>query len=287
MSMTSTRTDGSRGRFRLLLWAVALLLLGPALAHAQEVDLARRHFDRGVVLYRQGQYDAALTEFERSQLLRPSPGLHYNVGQAQRALRRYGQAHASFQRYLADNPELPPQRRAVVRQILDELRPHLAWVQLRELPPGAIVRVDGRRVDARADVPLAVDAGSHVIEISASGRPTRTEEVLAAPGQSLTVAASVRTRPEVVVPVLPRVEPPAPEPVPPPSGPPSVGPGTPPLVVTVPGTPPQTSPPFYRRWWFWTIVGVVAVGVAVGAAAGSSASHTPAGTLHPGSHQFP
>ena len=42
--------------------------------------------------------------------------------------------------------------------------------------------------------------------------------------------------------------------------------------MTAPGGPvPEESAPFYTRWWFWTIVGVAAVGAGLGIAAATGA----------------
>lgn len=41
--------------------------------------------------------------------------------------------------------------------------------------------------------------------------------------------------------------------------------------------PPRTPDPFYRTWWFWTIVGVVIIGTSIGVASALSPNQTPEG----------
>jgi tetratricopeptide (TPR) repeat protein len=52
------------------------------------------------------------------------------------------------------------------------------------------------------------------------------------------------------------------ESAPPPTPPPAVTPPPPPPVETPEPTP--SSPPIYKRWWFWTAIGAVVVGTGVG-----------------------
>ena len=50
----------------------------------------------------------------------------------------------------------------------------------------------------------------------------------------------------------------------------------------------EATPPLRRRWWLWTIVGVVVVGLAAGIGAAAAGSDTaPAGTLAPGRVELP
>lgn len=63
--------------------------------------------------------------------------------------------------------------------------------------------------------------------------------------------------------------PPKPEPTPPPTGTLTASPSPSP---TAPSTPPPETKPIYKKWWFWTIIGVVAAGAVAGGVAGGLAS---------------
>jgi tetratricopeptide (TPR) repeat protein len=62
--------------------------------------------------------------------------------------------------------------------------------------------------------------------------------------------------------------PPKPEPTPPPTGTLTASPS--PTAPTPP--PPPATKPIYKKWWFWTIIGVVAAGAVAGGVAGGLAS---------------
>lgn len=67
-------------------------------------------------------------------------------------------------------------------------------------------------------------------------------------------------------PTLPMPQKPEPPPTPPVL---TANPGTQP---DVPADKPQASKPIYKKWWFWTIIGVVAAGAVAGGVAGAAAS---------------
>lgn len=95
-----------------------------------------------------------------------------------------------------------------------------------------------------------------------SGLRAEVESVLAEIDAALAEAPEATPPP---APETPVVTPPAaePAPAPPPNllgSPPDLAAGAPPIVSTsLPPEQPPPSPPLYKRWWFWTGVGVVAV----------------------------
>ena len=99
---------------------VLVLLLAPSLSLAQPapapappapappaapdpavLEEAKRHFAQGVALYNDGNYNAALAEFEAAYRVRPSPGVLDNIGLTQKGLVRYNDAIASLGRLAA------------------------------------------------------------------------------------------------------------------------------------------------------------------------------------------
>src|SRR5690348_12705741 len=71
-------------------WLAILLACAQPAAAATEpgapdrsVRAARSHFQRGVVLYRSGAYDAALAEFSRAYDAAPNYRILYNLAQIQ------------------------------------------------------------------------------------------------------------------------------------------------------------------------------------------------------------
>src|SRR5688500_11122356 len=112
-------------RMRIIL-AALLLVCGPALAAPpkkappaaddKNTEEAKRHFKQGVALYNDGNFGAALAEFEQANKLRPSPAVLYNIGLTQKALFRYNDAIDSLNEYIAKEAKLSNERRSEVKQ---------------------------------------------------------------------------------------------------------------------------------------------------------------------------
>src|SRR6266540_2275305 len=66
----------------------------------RSLDDARVHFDRGIELFGEGSYEAALVEFDRAYQIAPSYRIQYNVGRIHRQLNHYAEALNAFQEYL-------------------------------------------------------------------------------------------------------------------------------------------------------------------------------------------
>jgi hypothetical protein len=142
----------------------------PAPAADPDTEAAKLHFTQGVALFNDGNYVAALAEFEQSNKLKPAPFVLKNIGLTQKALFRYAEAIASLEQYLAQSPTLTPEEKAEANQLITEMQALLADVTLTGVPDGATISVDGREI-AKAPLtkPLAVAAGSHTVEAAADG----------------------------------------------------------------------------------------------------------------------
>jgi hypothetical protein len=120
-------------------------------------ELTRRagdHFNRGVVLYEQGDYEAAITEFVSAYCDKPHPSMLYSVGQSYERLILYEKAVAYFERFIKESAETVPDRkkaeirvqtlRGLPARILVATAPANAQVTLRnDTGVAARVRADG------------------------------------------------------------------------------------------------------------------------------------------------
>jgi len=86
----------------------------PAAAPGDKAAEAKAAYKRGADLYRAGRYSAAIAEFQAADKLKPSPALHYNMGQAWEKLGDIPAALAAYARYLQLDPKAP-NREAVER----------------------------------------------------------------------------------------------------------------------------------------------------------------------------
>lgn len=217
-----------------------------------EAAEARRHYEEGTKAFNLGEYPRAVNEFKAAYNAKPDPLLLYNIGQSFRLGGDASQALFFYRSFLRNMPTAPNRKevegriRALEKQVED---------QKRDAPSGS--------------APLTVPPPTATTGSSAAGRPAPAG---AAPGPNAPPAigsdttsrrASDAPGGSSTTPMLP------PEPV---AAPPSATePPTrprPTVELSQPATPQSepTSSPFYKKWWFWTGVGVVLL-VGIGAAA--------------------
>src|SRR5947209_6274074 len=84
-----------------------LIVLSAAVAHAQstppaeDVDIAKAHFNTGEAYYEHGRFGDAAREFEEAYRLAGKPPLLYNVGKSYDAANDFARALDAYQRFLA------------------------------------------------------------------------------------------------------------------------------------------------------------------------------------------
>ena len=160
--------DGFLGARRLAL-AIDDCPPRPTVADAARAERFTEHYNRGVVLYVQGDYDGAIVELVAAHCLIAKPSLLKDIAQAYERSVRYEHAIAYLERFVVDTDDAVEQRNAGSRlQVLAGLR---SQIRVATEPPEAAVTVrnaDGVRGTATANT-------EDVIELPA-GRYTMTVE---------------------------------------------------------------------------------------------------------------
>ena len=282
----------------------------PAAAADAQLDEAKRHFQQGVALYNDGNFSAALAEFEATYAAHPTAGVLYNIGLTQKSLFRYGESIKTLERYLKEAGSLPAERTREVEQLVAEMKALLADVTLSGLPDGASVMIDGRTVGAAPLAVQGVAAGNHTVEVTADGYVPLKKDITVAAGIPLKLKLAMKAIPRtgtVHVSVFQKNAQVAVD---------GKALGTPPLdlelglgghqlEVSAPGWATQRTelvvaggqnrnvdvfldkPPHrarvYEKWWFWTLGVVVLGGVATAIAIPLASTTQPPlpGTLNP------
>ena len=187
---------------RYLGFALAIsAFMSPLSAHAQsdegsatsgeslEVVQARKHFSQGLKLYKEGDFDAALVQFERAYAVKPNYKVLYNIAQSYFELRQYVEARDSLTRYLKDGGDaIDAERRATVESDLSELQRRIAHLKLTVNVQGASVYVDGKKVGT---TPLTqsvdVSEGQRTVAVESADRGSKQRVVRLAGGEEITV----------------------------------------------------------------------------------------------------
>jgi tetratricopeptide (TPR) repeat protein len=184
-------TNTSRGARLSGMVLLAALTSHSALARAQtaeapaelgppstRIEEARERQRRARDLFANGSYDAALAEFEAVYGALEGHRLRHvvllDVGQCHLRLGRFDMALRYYRRFLIEAP-VDATERATVEADITRLEATLATVRVSANVPGAEVWVDNRRVGSSPGE-LLLPAGSHLVELRASGHlPSRRE----------------------------------------------------------------------------------------------------------------
>jgi len=178
------------------------------------LEEARLRFSRGVKLYREGDFRAALAEFNRANELGPSYRILYNIGQAQVELRDYAAAMKTFARYLEDGgSDISKDKYDEIATIIATCSERVAEVTVKVNRPDAEVFVDDVSVGKRPlGEALIVGAGQRRISAVVDGLPPVVRVIEVTGGDRLNVelsfdapvapaeAPSTAAKPVVVVP---------------------------------------------------------------------------------------
>lgn len=165
--------------------AAILFLLVAATAHAEqpgpapERQQAREHFERGIELASQRDFEGALSQFEAAYAASPHFAVLYNIAQAQIELGQPLRAVKALERYLAEGAGwIPPEREQAALAQIAEQRAQLGEVEVAVNVTGARVSVDEKDVGlAPLAGPLLLEAGTHAVRAQAPGHLEVTRQI--------------------------------------------------------------------------------------------------------------
>ena len=151
-------------------------------------DEARRRFSRGLELYREADYPAALIEFRRAYALIPNYKILYNVGQVCYQLQNYACALQSFEQYLSEGgAEVVAPRSPTVESDIEKLRTRVAKLTIRTNVRGATISIDDVVIGKAPLDAVVVSAGARRISASVDGRPPIVRSVSVAGEENTTI----------------------------------------------------------------------------------------------------
>jgi hypothetical protein len=276
--------SGSAPRARLLAGLVCFFLSasavtrGSAQAGAAGNDSsrnasARALFEEGIALGEQGDWAGAEDRFRRARALRASPVITYNLASA--LVERGKLVEASeILRSIDGDAKAEPELQKSARHLREELSRRIGRLTLSVIgfSKGDRVQLDETYLfDAQLGVEIPIDPGSHQLRLWRAGRVLDSRHLLVAERGNEKVSLNapvVFAEPRALASAALRSSENTAE----------SGPDSAPSAATAAT---RDTPAITSRWWFWTGLGVVAVGaVAVGVALAAGGSAKPESAYH-------
>ncbi len=244
----------SRGIALVLCVATPALAQGQDVAHDDPADAmgeAQARFRRGLELYAEDDFRAALVEFQRAYELAPSFRILYNIAQVQFQLQDYAGSLRSFERYLQEGADrIDAARRQDVEKDMERLRTRVASITISTEHDGVEVYVDDVLVGVTPLPSLLVSSGRRRVRARLEGHAPVTHVVDVAGAEEATLRLQfdvAHVQPGLAEPKLPDPAPVAPR----------LEAPTPALSPVPDGSEEPAVP-----WVGWTITGVLAAGAA-------------------------
>ena len=182
----------------------AVVRAASAAPSSAAIEEGRTRFQKGVSLFRAGDYRAALVEFNAANAVAPSFRIQFNIGQTCAELQDHACALKAFEAYLAEGKQLPPEQRKVAEKEIERLKPLVGKVRIAVDAPGAEVAIDDVPIGTSpfAD-PVVLNAGKRKLTAKRSNGTLVTTNVDVPGGETvdvnLVVASDAPAKDQVVV----------------------------------------------------------------------------------------
>jgi outer membrane receptor for ferrienterochelin and colicins len=160
----------------------------PALPLAGQADEAQFHFLRGNRAYQDKRYEDALASYYLSNRLVPNHNVQFNIARCLDRLGRYDEAYRAWSTLVEQG--LPEKEDKSAKEAIDQLRPHLALVEIETTPPGATIYVGRRDLGALGVSPKSLALRSTATKIILDREGYRPVELAAEPMQGKSVKLS-------------------------------------------------------------------------------------------------
>lgn len=168
--------------------APKLLAAGPtkpgADSSGSQTEQASQRFQRGVSLYRERSFEAALAEFNRAYELAPNYRVLFNIGQVHVERGNFVAGIKAFRQYLNDGgTAIDPARVTEVQTEISRLEGRIANITVTTNVAGAELLVDGEPLGKLPQAHVPVNAGLRRISLRKNGYEADEVRVMLATGE--------------------------------------------------------------------------------------------------------
>ena len=148
------------------------------------VEEARQRFQKGVQLFHEWSFEAALAEFRKAYQLAPSYRLLYNIAQVHYELHNYVDALKAFRQYLNEGgTEIPTDRRTQVEAEIRKLEGRVGYIEIVANVDSGQVAIDDVPVgNLPIKAPILVNPGVRRVSVTKPGFGTTARNVTIAGG---------------------------------------------------------------------------------------------------------
>ncbi len=175
----------------VLAWSLTATAAEPtsSLPLAGQADEAQFHFLRGNRAYQEKRFEDALASYYLSNRLVSNRNVQFNIARCLDRLGRYDEAFRAWSSLL--DQALPDKERAAAQQAIEQLRPHLALVEIETTPPGATIYAGRRDLGALGTTPKKLALRPAPTKIILEREGYRSVELAAEPAQSKQIKLAV------------------------------------------------------------------------------------------------
>lgn len=155
----------------------------------EAIKEARDHYEAGLALYSDGEFQRAAIEFDRAYELVPNYRALYNIGQVRIQLHNYARAMKALQAYLKEGGDkISADRKKSVADDLEMLATRTALLTVETNEEGAEIVVDGEVAGTSPlPDPLLLDTGDHRIGARKPGFVPRENSITLASRDTLSM----------------------------------------------------------------------------------------------------
>lgn len=148
-------------------------------------DSYKQHMANGVKLFNDGNFGAAIAEFEAAYAERPRASPLVNLALCHKSLFQYPQAIAALQRAMGLHGDtMEAEDRAAAEHAIRDMQALLGYVTVDVTPPHAVLYIDDEPLPTESkDKPIPLGPGKHRLSARAEGYETAEESVTVTSGE--------------------------------------------------------------------------------------------------------